>query len=183
MRHEANFGKTVALAFSAALVLIACGQPLGSAALSDVVRNAETAQLNATDPPAGYIRTGDAAPVRQLMVDRANAELARFYADPALARELSATDDSINQMLDRKGGGRAGGVTDLELTEVQISGNAARAKARVTVWFKTAQFWWQDPHTRPSATNVIELDLHFVRRDGVWKIDQETWQFAPGGGP
>jgi hypothetical protein len=39
-----------------------------------------------------------------------------------------------------------------------------------------------DPQTRPSASNVIDLDLHLIR-DAAWKIDHESQQFAPGGGP
>jgi hypothetical protein len=54
----------------------------------------------------------------------------------------------------------------------------------VTVWFKTAQFWYQPVTSQPrAATNIIDIDLYRVKDGGAWKIDQEQWQFAPGGGP
>jgi hypothetical protein len=34
----------------------------------------------------------------------------------------------------------------------------------------------------PTAS-LIDLDLHLVRDGDAWKIDQESWRFAPGGGP
>jgi hypothetical protein len=165
------------------VLFAACSQAVDSGPLADVIRKAETAQLNVTDPPASYVRTGNAEAVRQPLLDGAQASLARDYADPALAQEVAVARAGINGMLDQKGGGRVGGVTSLEISAVQINADHASARARVTVWFKSAQSWWQDPHTRPSANNIIDLDLHFVRRDGAWRIDQESWQFAPGGGP
>jgi hypothetical protein len=37
--------------------------------------------------------------------------------------------------------------------------------------------------SQPAETNVIDLDLHLVKDGGGWKIDQEHWRSAPGGGP
>lgn len=169
----------------ACVVLVGCGaQPAVFRPLADLVRDAQTVELNVTNPPASYIRDGDPTPVRQLMLDRADVALARDYADPALAQKVANVDRAITGMLDQKGGGRIGGVTSVVLSDVQISAATAHTKARVIVWFKTAQFWWQDPKAfHWAATSVIDLDLHFVRVDDTWKIDRESWQFAPGGGP
>jgi hypothetical protein len=169
----------------AGVVFAGCGaQPAAWRPLADVVRDAQTVELNATNPPASYIRDGDPAPVRQTMLDRADAALRRDYVDPALTQEVSNVDRDITVMLDQKGGGRIGGVTSVELSDVQISGVNANAKARVRVWFKTAQIWSQDPRaSAAAATNIIDFDLHFVRLAGAWKIDRESWRFAPGGGP
>jgi hypothetical protein len=167
------------------VVFAGCGaQPAAWRPLADVVRDAQAVELNAANPPASYVRDGDPDRVRQFMLDRADAALRRDYADPALAQQVANVHHDITVMLDEKGGGRIGGVTSVELSEVQISGVNAHARARVSVWFKTAQFWSQDPRaSAATATNVIDFDLHFVRLAGAWKIDHESWRFAPGGGP
>jgi hypothetical protein len=169
----------------AGMLFAGCGaQAAAWQPLADVVRDAETVELNATNSPASYIRDGDPGPVRQSMLDGADAALARDYAGPALSEQVASVHAGIAAMLDRKGGGRVGGVTAVELSDVQISTATGHAKARVTVWFKTAQFWWQDPRDFPeAATNVIDFDLHFVRVGDAWKISRESWQFAPGAGP
>lgn len=171
---------------AAGVLMAGCGpQPAEWRPLADLIRDAETVELNVTNPPASYIHDGDPGPVRQPMLDRAEANLGRDFVDPALAREFAAAHTGITAMLDHKGGGRVGGVTSVALSGVQIFRNEAHARARVGVWFKTAQFWWQDPRSEPypAATNVIDFDLDFVRVGGAWKIDRESWQFAPGGGP
>jgi hypothetical protein len=66
---------------------------------------------------------------------------------------------------------------------MKVSSDSARVNARVRLWFKTAQFWWQDPQSRPAATNIIDLQLRLSRADGNWKIVEESRQFARGGGP
>jgi hypothetical protein len=65
----------------------------------------------------------------------------------------------------------------------EVSGQTARVRAEVTLWFKTAQFWYQPVTGQPAETNIVDLDLHLVRDATGWKIDEEHWQFAPGGGP
>jgi hypothetical protein len=92
--------------------------------------------------------------------------------------------NGIRQMAEAGGGGRVGGVKRLDLRGVRVSGTSANVSAEVTVWFNSAQFWYQPVTSRPgSATNIIDLDLHLVKDGGTWKIDHEHWQFAPGGGP
>jgi hypothetical protein len=143
----------------ACVVFAGCGaQPAAWRPLADVVRDAQAVELNATNPPASYIRDGDPGPVRQSMLDRADAALRRDYVDQALAQEVANVHRDITAMLDQKGGGRTGGVTSVELSDVQISGVTAHAQARVSVWFKTAQFWWQDPKAvrrQPTSSTSI----------------------------
>jgi hypothetical protein len=164
-------------------MLAACGPPAESRALSDVIRGAQTAELNLANPPSHYHIDGVGADALQPMLDHAQAELSKYYAGDLLRQKISTHQDGIRGLLAAKAGGRVGGVSAIDLQDVRVSGRTAQVKARVTVWFKTAQFWWQDPSSRPSATNVMDLDLHLIRADGAWKIDRETWRFAPGGGP
>jgi hypothetical protein len=135
------------------------------------------------NPPNRYQADGLAADMLQPMPDQAQTELSRYYAGGLLAKKISDQQRAIRTMVSARAGGSVGGVSALDLKDVQSAGGAARVKARVTVWFKTAQFWWQDPKTRPRASNVIDLDLNLVRDGGVWKINQESSNFAPGGGP
>lgn len=145
----------------------ACGQPPSpeSAALADVIRGAQTAQLNLDT------------------VDQVQTELGKYYVGTLLVRKVTERQDEVRAMAQAGGGGRIGGVKALDMRDVQVSGQTANVSAEVTLWFKTAQFWYQPVAGRPAATNVVDLDLHLVRDAGGWKIDQEHWQFAPGGGP
>ena len=79
MPRGPHFVGAIACTIGMSLLLSGCAQAAAYTPLTDVIRNAETAKLNATDPPANYVKTGDAATVRQLMLDRANANLARGY--------------------------------------------------------------------------------------------------------
>ncbi len=164
------------------LLLTSCGE-IVSGPLVDVTRNAEAAQLNVTAAPASYHQTGNAGAVRDLLLQHMRSTLARYYAGAALAEPLVNGEGSIAAMLDQHGGGRLGGLRQVELTDLRISGATARAKGRVTLWFKTAQFWWQDPQSFPAQSTVEDLELHFVKRNGVWTIDQESAAYAPGQGP
>jgi len=164
-------------------ILAACGQPAESRALSDVIRGAQTAELSVTNPPSQYHAAGVASDVLQPMLDHAQTELSKYYVGDLLRQKIAGKRGEIRDMLSAKAGGSVGGVSLVDLKDVRVSGRTAQVKARVTVWFKSAQFWWQDPGTRPSATNVMDLDVHLVQAGGAWRIDQETWQFAPGGGP
>jgi hypothetical protein len=163
----------------------ACGQPPSaeSAALADVIRGVQTAQLNLDTVPAGYNGPGDSADVMQPVLDHVQSELAKYYVGTLLTRKVTERQDEVRAMAKAGGGGRIGGVKVLDLKDVQVSGQTAKVRAEVTLWFKTAQFWYQPVASRPAATNIVDLDLHLVRDPGGWKIDQEHWQFAPGGGP
>jgi hypothetical protein len=145
----------------------ACGQPPSaeSAALADVIRDAQTAELN--------LET----------VDQVQTELAKYYVGTLLTRKVTEHQDAIRATANAGGGARIGGVKGLDLKDVRVSGQTAKVRAQVTLWFKTAQFSYQPVASQPAATNVVDLDLHLVRDAGGWKIDQEQWQFAPGGGP
>src|SRR5256712_5819812 len=152
-----------------ALIVLAtaCGQklPPESAALVDVIRGAQTAELNL-----------DTAPDIQV-------ELAKYYTGPLLSRKAIQYQTAIRAKADAGGGDRIGGVKTLDLKSVQVSGATAKVVAEVTVWFKTAQFRYQSASSQPTETNIIDLELHIDKDGGVWKIDQEHSQFAPGGGP
>jgi len=163
--------RRVATWVAAAVVIVltsACGERPSpeEAALADVIRGAQTAELNL-----------DAVP------DHVQTALAQYYVGALLARKVTQYENGIRGMAASGAGRRVGGVKTLDLREVQVSGQNANVKAEVTVWFKTAQFWYQPVTSQPPATNVIDLDLHLVKDGGTWKIDRENWQFAPGGGP
>jgi len=136
----------------------------GWAALANVVRGAQTAELN-------------------LDVDQVQTELAKYYVGTLLARKVTQHQDAIRGMAEAGAGGRIGGVRALDLKDVQVSGATAKVRAEVTVWFKNAQVWDQSVTSRPEATNIIDLDLQLIKDAGTWKIDREDSQFAPGGGP
>ena len=174
---------SAALVAAGLLVLAGCGEPPQSKALADVVRGEQTARLNVDDFPVSYRHDGNAAVILQPMLDRVAASFARYDSEPLLTRRVAEEQQGLRQVLDARGGGRIGGVADLTMSDVQVSGHEARAHARVTVWFKSAQFWQQDPRTFPSATNILDLDLQFVEVNGRWTIDREAEAFAPGGGP
>jgi len=155
------------------------------AAIADAIRGAETAELNLETVPAGYHGPGSSAELMRPLLDRVPTELAKYYAGTLLTRKVTQHQNGIRQMADAGGGGRIGGVKTLALRIVWVSGATAIISAEVTVWFKSAQFWYQPitSQAQPAETNVIDLDLHLVKDRGTWKIDQEHWQFAPGGGP
>jgi hypothetical protein len=160
----------VATFIAAAVVSVlatACGQPPSaeSAALADVIRGAQTAELNLE------------------AVDQVQTDLAKYYVGTLLTRKATEHQSTIRATAKAGGGERIGGVMALDVKDVQVSGQTAKVRAEVTLWFKTAQFWYQPVASRPVATNIVDLDLHLVRDAGGWKIDQEHWQFAPGGGP
>ena len=163
----------------------ACGQRPSpeEAALASVIRGAQTAELNLVVVPAGYHGPESSADVIQPVLDRVKTELAKYYVGSLLASKVTQYQDGVRGMAQAGAGARVGGVRRLTLTDVQVSGATAKVSAEVTVWFKTAQFWNQSVTGRPEATNVIDLDLHLVKDGDSWKIDQEHWQFAPGGGP
>jgi hypothetical protein len=156
---------------TAAVVIVlatACGEKASpeAAALADVIRRAQTAELN-MDPVPDHVQT----------------TLAKYYVGAVLARKVTQYQNGIRAMAEAGRGGRVGGVKTLDLRDVRVWGKSANVKAEVTVWFKTAQFWYEPVTSQPLATNVIDLDLHLVKDAGTWKIDQELRQFAPGGGP
>jgi hypothetical protein len=152
-----------AAATVAILLAAACGGKPSpeAAAFSDVIRGSQTAELNLDGQP----------------------ELAKYYVATLLARKVAEHQDGLRRMAEAGAGGRVGGVRTLTLKDVQVSGETANVSAEVTVWFKTAQFSYQSVTSRPEVTNIIDLDLHLVKDGGTWKIDQEHWRFAPGGGP
>lgn len=159
-----------------------------AAALADVIRGAETAELNLETVPAGYHGPGSSAELMQPVLDHVPTELAKYYVGTLLARKVTQHQNGIRQMAEAGGGGRIGGVKTLALRIVRVSGATAIISAEVTVWFRSAQFWYQPitsqaETSQPAETNVIDLDLHLVKDGGTWKIDQEHSQFAPGGGP
>jgi hypothetical protein len=154
-------------------------------ALADVIRGAQTAELNLETVPAGYHGPSSSAEVLQPALDHVQRELTKYYVGTVLARKVTQHQNGIRQMAEAGGGGHIGGVKTLALRDVRVSGATASVSAEVTVWFKSAQFWYQPipSQAEPAETNVIDLDLHLVKDGGTWKIDQEHWQFAPGGGP
>jgi hypothetical protein len=157
-------------------------------ALAEVIRGAQTAELNLETVPAGYHGPGSSAEVLQPVLDNVPPELMKYYVGTLLARKVTQHQNGIRQIAEAGGGGRIGGVRTLALRDVRVSGASASVSAEVTVWFKSAQFWYQPitsqaETSQPAETNVIDLDLHLVKDGGSWKIDQEHWQFAPGGGP
>ena len=172
-------------AAAAILLASACGQRASpeEVALASVIRGAQTAELNLEVVPSGYNGPGSSADVIQPVLDRVQTELATYYVGALLARKVTQYQDAIRGMAKAGAGGRMGGVRALDLKDVQVSGETAKVRAEVTVWFKTAQVWDQSVTSRPEATNIIDLDLHLVKDGGSWKIDQEQSQFAPGGGP
>jgi hypothetical protein len=173
------------VAATMAIVLAACGgRPSPEeAALANAIRGAQTAELNLDSLPAGYHGPGSSAALMQPVPDHVPTELAKYYVGPLLAHKVAQHQAGIHGMAEAGAGGRVGGVRTLDLKNVQVSGGTAKVSAEVTVWFKSAQFWYQSVTSRSEATNVIDLDLHLVKDGGTWKIDQEHWQFAPGGGP
>jgi hypothetical protein len=178
----------VAASVAATVVILlatACRQPPSaeSAALTGVIRGAQTAELNLDSVRAGYQGPGSSPNVMQPVLDHVQTELAKYYVGTLLTRKVTEHQEGIRAMAKSGGGGRIGGVRALDLKDVRVSDQTANAKAEVTLWFTSAQFWYQPVTSRPAATNVIDLDLHLVRDAGGWKIDQEHWQFAPGGGP
>ncbi|HXM53526.1 MAG TPA: hypothetical protein VN913_09630 [Candidatus Binatus sp.] len=154
-----------------------------AAALADVIRGAQTAELNLETVPAGYHGPGSSAESIQPVLDQVPTQLTKYYVGTLLAGKVTQHQNGIRQMAAGGGGGRIGGVKTLALRDVRVSSATATVSAEVTVWFKTAQFWNQPVSSQPAETNVIDLDLHLVRDGGTWKIDQEHSQFAPGGGP
>jgi hypothetical protein len=179
------------VAATAAMVLASAssGRPSPEEpALADVIRGAQTAELNLETVSAGYQGPGSSAEVLQPVLDNVPTELMKYYVGTLLARKVTQHQNGIRQMAEAGGGGRIGGVRTLALRDVRVSGATASVSAEVTVWFKSAQFWYQPiasqaVTSQPTETNVIDLDLHLVKEGGTWKIDQEHWQFAPGGGP
>jgi hypothetical protein len=175
------------VAATVAIVLAtACGerQSPEAVALADVIRGAETAELNLGIVPAGYRGPGSSPALMQPVLDDVPTALRKYYVGTLLARKVTHYQDDIRGRAEAGGGGRIGGVKTLDLRDVRVSGTSANVKAEVTVWFNTAQFWYQPVPSQPrAATNTIDLDLHLVKDGGAWKIDEEHWQFAPGGGP
>ena len=158
------------------------------AALADVIRGAQTAELNLEIVPAGYLGPGSSTELMQPVLDHVPTELTKYYVGTLLARKVTQQQNAIRQMAEAGGGGRIGGVKTLALKDVRVSGATASVRAEVTVWFRSAQFWYQSitsqaVTSQPAETNVIDLDLHLVKDGGSWKIDQEQWRFVPGGGP
>jgi hypothetical protein len=173
------------VAVTMAIVLTACAEKLSpeASALADVIRGAQTAELNTDVVPPEYHGPGSSASAMQPVLDRVPTELGKYYVGSLLARKVTEHQDGIRGMAQAGAGGRAGGIRKLDLKKVQISGATATVSAKVTVWFKTAQFWDQSVTSRPEASNVVDLHLHLVKDGDGWKIDQEQWEFAPGGGP
>src|SRR2546427_360358 len=97
-----------------ALIVLAtaCGQklPPESAALVDVIRGAQTAELNL-----------DTAPDIQV-------ELAKYYTGPLLSRKAIQYQTAIRAKADAGGGDRIGGVKTLDLKSVQVSGATIQAR-------------------------------------------------------
>jgi len=154
-----------------------------SVALADLILRAETAELNLESLPVGYQGPGSSAETVRPALDHVQTELARYYVGTLLAQKVAEHEGGIRGLAEAGGGNRIGGVKALDLRDVHVSGQTARVRAEVTLWFKTAQFWYQPVTSQPAATNIVDLDLHLVRDADGWKIDEEHWQFAPGGGP
>jgi hypothetical protein len=154
-----------------------------SVALADVIRRAQTAELNLERLPAGYQGPGSSAEVLRPALDHVQTELARYYVGTLLAQKIAEHEGGIRALAEAGGGDRIGGVKALDLKDVHVSGQTARVRAEVTLWFETAQVWYQPVASQPAASNIVDLDLHLVRNAGGWKIDEEHRQFAPGGGP
>jgi hypothetical protein len=174
------------VAATVAIVLVtACSEKPTpeAAALADVIRGAQTAELNLETVPAGYHGPGSSAESMQPVLVQVPTQLAKYYVGALLARKVTQHQKGIGQMAAAGGGGRIGGVKTLALKDIRVSDATATVRAEVTVWFKSAQFWDQPVSSQPAETNVIDLDLHLVKDGGIWKIDQELSQFAPGGGP
>ena len=169
----------------AILLASACGQRPSpeQAALANVIRGSQTAELNLEVVPDGYHGPGSSAALIQPALDHVQTELAKYYVGSLLARKVTQHQDAIRGMAEAGAGGRIGGVRALDLKDVQVSGATAKVRAEVTVWFKTAQVWDQSVTSRPEATNIIDLDLQLIKDAGTWKIGREDSQFAPGGGP
>jgi hypothetical protein len=154
-----------------------------SVALADLIRRAQTAELNLDRLPVGYRGPGSSAETVRPALDHVQTELARYYVGTLLAQKVAEHEGGIRAIAQAGGGNRIGDVKALDLKDVQVSGQTAKVRAEVTLWFKTAQFWYQPVTSQPAETNIVDLDLHVVRDAGGWKIDEEHWQFAPGGGP
>jgi hypothetical protein len=155
-----------------------------SVELADLIRRAQTAELNLERLPAEYRGPDSPAETVRPALDHVQTELARYYVGALLAKKVAEHQGGIRALAEAGGGNRIGGVKALDLQDVQVSGQTAKVRAEVTLWLKTAQFWYQPVTSQPAATNIVDLDLRLVRdAAGGWKIDEEHWQFAPGGGP
>jgi hypothetical protein len=136
-------------------------------------------------PPASYRGGVASEEMLHKMFDHVQAELSRYYTGVALTRKVALAESSIRQVMTQQGGYRmGGGVSDLRLTDIQVTGNQAHVKAEITIWFEVAQSW-SSPRPTPPATarNVLELDCQLVEGPAGWRIEQASDQFAPGGGP
>jgi hypothetical protein len=166
------------------LVMAACGEPPEAGPISDVIRGGMTAELNVQVPPAAYYGGVASDEMQRQMFGHAQTELSRYYSGAALTKKLALAESSIRQVLAQQAGyAMGGGVSDLRLTEIQVTGNSAHVKAEITIWFTVAQSWTSPRPTPPAGANILQLDCELVKGPAGWRISQASEQFAPGGGP
>jgi len=94
--------------------------PAESAALADVIREAQTAELNLDTVPAGYQGPGSPATVMQPVLDHVQTELAKYYVGTLLARKVEQYQAGIRAIAVAGGGARVGGVRALDLKDIQV---------------------------------------------------------------
>src|SRR3979411_140570 len=94
-------------AVTMAIVLTACGEKLSpeASALADVIRGAQTAELNTDVVPPEYHGPGSAASAMQPVLDRVRTELGKYYIGSLLTRKVNEHQDGIRGMAQAGAGG------------------------------------------------------------------------------
>lgn len=158
------------------------GQGQDEQAIEQVVRQAITVEHTLEVPPASYTGGPMSDAVQQLMLNRAFAELRKYYTGGVLGGKVSVIQEHI--VADKSGAIRylAGGLDSIAFRDVAISNDTALVTAEAVVWNKVAQ---DQNGTLVPATprGPVDYTLTLVRKDGQWLITSENVRFPPGSGP
>lgn len=130
------------------------------------------------------------APVADLEDQRVagTKDLAQSMTGSALEKNVAVMNRWLDSQEPGKGGDPnfrplGGGVTDVRLTHVDVSGGEATVEAEVDEWAAMADLGADGSVdiSKPSGTTIV--DAHFVFQGGRWLVDDYSWKFAPGSEP
>jgi hypothetical protein len=169
--------------------LIIAGVVLGTPADVDAsaVRKAVTEAIRveqtAPFPPSSYTGGPMSSALQEAITSAGRGELARYFADPELSRREAVLRETVQEQASGEERWLSGGIDNVQISDVTVSGTTAQASASAEVWAQFAQVQpggkvvTANPHNTMLYTFVLE------KRSEAWVVTEQVMKFAPGSEP
>ena len=153
-------------------------------AIRDTVANAIRVEQTAPfPPPSGYSGGPMSSTLQQSIISTGEADFAKSFAEPELSQRASALRDAVDEQASGQELWLSGGVDNIQVSEVAVSGTTARVSASAEVWAVFAQVQADGKVVPAYPRNKMLYTFVLQEQDGAWLVTDQVMTFAPGSEP